>query len=347
MRLTFIEDTVEGMIIAEDIYDKYENLYIASGAILNKTLINSLSKMGVEYINIAEKVEDNGVKKAIIIEDRLKDEYKKSVESFKRIFKSTKMGKKILSDELDDCITPLLEEVKTCNNVAKRLWQMETCDEYTYEHSIHVCMLSALLGKWLGFPEESLHELSKAGLLHDIGKINIPDEILNKEGELTEDEFKIMKTHPTLGYVLLMNNVGFTENLLNGVLQHHERYDGNGYPSGIKGKEIIRHARVIAIADVYAAMISDRVYRKGKSPFEAARVIMDGSFGYLDPYYSMVFLNKISQFYVGNIVKLTTGEIGEVVLIQRNEPARPLVNVEGKFIDLLKDNNIEIEEIIY
>jgi putative nucleotidyltransferase with HDIG domain len=347
MKLLFIDDVVEGMILAEDIYDKFENLYISSGAILTKSLIKSLSRMDLEYLNIVEKIADDGEKKAIIIEDRLNKEYKKSVESFKRIFNGSKLGKKILSDELDDCINPLLEEIKTCNNVAKRLWQIETCDEYTYDHSIMVCMLSALLGKWLSFPEESLHELSKAGLLHDIGKINIPDEILNKAGELSEDEFRIMKTHPTLGYVLLMNNHGFTDDVLDGVLQHHEKYDGKGYPSGIKGKEIHKYARVVAIADVYAAMIADRVYRKGKSPFEAARVIMDGSFGYLDPYYSMIFLNKVSQFYVGNIVKLTTGEIGEVVLIQRNEPARPLVNVEGKFIDLLKNHDIEIEEIIY
>ena len=347
MKLTFIDDLVDGMILGEDIYDKFDNLYLSSGAILSKTLIRSLGRMNLDYVQIVEKLVDNGEKEAIIIEDHLNEEYKKSVDSFKRIFKGAKIGNRVVSDELDDCVNPLIDEINSSNNIAKRLWQIEMCDEYTYDHSVQVCMLSALIGKWLGLTEDAIKEVSKAGLLHDIGKINIPDEILNKPDVLDDDEFKIMKTHPTLGYVLLMNNKGFAEDILQGVLQHHERYDGKGYPSGAKAKEINKYARIVAIADVYSAMLSDRVYRKGKSPFEAARIIMDSSFGYLDPYYSMIFLNKISQFYVGNIVKLTNGDIGEIVLIQRNEPARPLVNVEGKFIDLLKESEIEIEEIIY
>ncbi len=113
-----------------------------------------------------------------------------------------------MSDELDDCVNPLIDEINSSNNIAKRLWQIEMCDEYTYDHSVQVCMLSALIGKWLGLTEDAIKEVSKAGLLHDIGKINIPDEILNKPDVLDDEEFKIMKTHPTLGYVLLMNNKG-------------------------------------------------------------------------------------------------------------------------------------------
>lgn len=347
MKLTFIDDLVDGMILAEDIYDKHENLYLSGGAILTLSMIKSLERMGLDYVNIAEKVDESGEKEAIIIEDHLNEEYKKSVQSFKKIFNNAKIGNRIVADELDDCVNPLIHEINSSNNIAKRLWQIEMCDEYTYDHSVQVCMLSALLGKWLGLTEDAIHEVSKAGLLHDVGKINIPDEVLNKPDQLNEEEFKIMKTHPTLGYVLLMNNKGFDEGILQGVLQHHERYDGNGYPSGAKGKEICRYARIVAIADVYSAMLADRVYRKGKSPFQAARIIMDSSFGYLDPYYSMIFLNKISQFYVGNIVKLSNGTIGEIVMINRNEPAKPLIKAEEEFIDLLKETEIEIESIIY
>ncbi len=337
----------EGMILGQDILDKNTVLFLSTGTILTPMHILTLQNMAVGVVNIVEKVSDSGLSQPLIIEDRLASEYKKSVENFKVIFKETRLGKKLVHDELESCVEPLLEEIAGNNNIAKRLWQIESCDEYTYDHSVQVCMIAALLGKWLGYKGHELKEIAIAGLMHDIGKINIPDEILNKPDELTEEEFKIMKTHATLGYVLLMNNKDFEDHTLMAVFQHHEWYDGTGYPHGVKGKDINKYARIITIADVYSAMISDRVYRRRKTPFEVARLIMDSTFGCFDPYYSMIFLNKISQFYVGNIVKLTTGEIGEVVMIPRNEPARPLIKVENRFVDLMKSMDIEIEEIIF
>lgn len=337
----------EGMILGEDIYDRNMVLFLATGTILTAQHLRALNNMDVAVVSIVERVMDNGASQPLIIEDRLAEEYKRSVENFKAIFKETRIGKKLVHDELEACVLPLLAEVEGNTNIAKRLWQIESCDEYTYDHSVQVCMIASLLAKWLGYKDQELKEIAIAGLLHDIGKINIPDEILNKPEELNEDEFKIMKTHATLGYVLLMNNRDFNENTLAAVLQHHENYDGSGYPHGIKGKEINKYARIVTIADVYSAMISDRIYRRRKTPFEVARIIMDSTFGCFDPYYSMIFLNKISQFYVGNIVKLTTGEIGEVVMIPKNEPARPLIKVEDRFVDLMKTMDIEIEEIIF
>lgn len=337
----------EGMILGQDIHDKNMVLFLSTGTILSPQHIRALRNMDLAVVDIVEKVLDNGESQPLIIEDRLATEYRKSVENFKVIFKETRIGKKLVHDELEACVTPLLEEIAGNNNIAKRLWQIENCDEYTYDHSVQVCMIASLLGKWLGYKDQELREIAIAGLLHDIGKINIPDEILNKPEELNAEEFKIMKTHATLGYVLLMNNKEFEDKTLMAVFQHHEWYDGTGYPHGVKGKDISKYARIITIADVYSAMISDRVYRKRKTPFEVARLIMDSTFGCFDPYYSMIFLNKISQFYVGNIVKLTTGEIGEVVMIPKNEPARPLIKVENRFIDLMKTMDIEIEEIIF
>lgn len=347
MKQVMNDELKEGMILGQDILDNNMVLFLSTGTILTPQHLRVLRNMNIAVIDIVEKVLDNGASQPLIIEDRLAGEYKRSVESFKAIFKETRIGKKLVHDELEACVAPLLEEIGTNNNIAKRLWQIENCDEYTYDHSVQVCMIATLLGKWLGYKDQELKEIAIAALMHDIGKINIPDEILNKPDELNDEEFKIMKTHATLGYVLLMNNKEFDENTLMAVFQHHERYDGTGYPHGIKGKDINKYARIVTIADVYSAMISDRIYRRRKTPFEVARIIMDSTFGIFDPYYSMIFLNKISQFYVGNIVKLTTGEIGEVVMIPRNEPARPLVKVENRFIDLMKTMDIEIEEIIF
>lgn len=347
MKQVLNDELTEGMILGQDIYDRSMVLFLSAGTILTNQHIRSLKNMDTAMIDIVERVMDDGTSKPLVIEDRLEVEYRKSVESFKTIFKQTRIGKKLVHEEIEACVEPLLREVEANNNIAKRLWQIENCDEYTYDHSVQVCMIASLLAKWLGYKANDLKEIAIAGLMHDIGKINIPDQILNKPEKLNEEEFKIMKTHSALGYVLLMNNKGFDENALMAVLQHHENYDGSGYPDGVKGKDINKFARIVTIADVYSAMISDRVYRKRKTPFEVARIVMDSTFGAFDPYYSMIFLNKISQFYVGNLVKLSNGEIGEVVMIPKNEPAKPLIKVEDRFIDLMKTMDIEIEEVIF
>lgn len=125
-----------------------------------------------------------------------------------------------------------------------------------------VSLASALLGKWMNFDDDTINELALAGLMHDIGKCNIPNEILIKPDRLTEDEFKVMKTHATLGYILLRSGKDFSDNVLMGVYQHHEKYDGKGYPNQMSGEDIHIFGRLIAVADVYSAMTSERVYRE-------------------------------------------------------------------------------------
>ncbi len=347
MKQVLNTDLKEGMVLGQDVYDRSMVLFLSAGTILTSQHIRALLNMETAVLDIVEKVLDDGSSHLLVIEDKLAAEYKKSVESFKAIFKQTRIGKKLVHDEIESCVEPLIREVEANNNIAKRLWQIENCDEYTYDHSVQVCMIATLLAKWLGYTGKELKEIAVADLMHDIGKINIPDQILNKPDRLNEEEFKIMKTHSALGYVLLMNNSGFSDGALMAVLQHHENYDGSGYPNSAKGKEIHRYARIVTIADVYSAMISDRVYRKRKTPFEVAQIIMDSTFGSFDPYYSMIFLNKISQFYVGNYVKLSNGEIGEIVMIPKNEPSKPLIKVENRFIDLTKNSDVEIVEIIF
>src|SRR5690606_37008692 len=144
-----------------------------------------------------------------------------------------------------------------------------TADEYTYMHSVAVCALMAALARTLGLNEAEQREAATAGLLHDVGKMAIPIEILNKPGRLTDDEFRLIMTHPDAGYVMLMRG-GLVPNVaLDVCLHHHEKFDGSGYPHGLQGDGISLQARMGALCDVYDAVTSDRPYKKGWNPAEA------------------------------------------------------------------------------
>jgi HD-GYP domain-containing protein (c-di-GMP phosphodiesterase class II) len=179
-------------------------------------------------------------------------------------------------------------------------------------------------------------------LLHDIGKCNIPDEILNKPGPLTPEEFKVIKTHATLGYVLIKDIPNINENVMLGVLQHHERMDGSGYPHGIKSKDINMVASIVAVADVYCAMTADRVYKPAFHPFEVASYILEKCYHSLNFSIAKTFLTNIAPFFIGHRVKLTNDLCGEIVMTYKDDPARPLVRVDETYYDLRKHLEIEI-----
>jgi putative nucleotidyltransferase with HDIG domain len=338
-------DVKPGMILGEDIYNHFDVMVVASGTIINNQIYTMLDRMSIDEVYIIEK-EVSGLKEVVVVEDDVQNLYNDTVESFKNLFNNAKFGKQVLAEEVSDMLGPMLSEVENNNQLAKKLWQIEACDEYTYDHSVTVSMASALLGKWMGLTEEQINELAMAGLLHDIGKCNIPDEILKKPDRLSEDEFKVMKTHATLGYLLLKNGKDFSDDVLMGVYQHHEKFDGKGYPNKLSGEDIHLYGRIIAVADVYSAMTSNRIYREKMSPFKVAKLIMEFSFGYLDPVAVNTFLSNVSNFYVGTLVKLNDGRIGQVVMINRGDPYRPLIKINDDYVDLSKNYDIVIETLI-
>lgn len=339
------KDVKPGMILGEDIYNSFDVMIVASGTIISKSVYNTLSRLDLDDLSIIDK-EVNGDHEVVVVKDDVQHLYEDTVESFKELFNSAKIGKQIVAEEVSEILGPMLNEVQSNPLLAKKLWQIEACDEYTYDHSVTVSMASALLGKWMGLSNNEINELATAGLLHDIGKCNIPDEILKKPDRLSDDEFKVMKTHSTLGYLLLKGNNEFSNGIIQGVYQHHEKYDGNGYPNKLAGEDIHLFGRLIAVADVYSAMTSNRIYRDKMSPFLVAKLIMDYSFGYLDPVAVNIFLTNVGNFYVGTLVKLTNGQIGQVVMINKTEPYRPLVKVNNEYVDLSKNYDIDIESLI-
>ncbi|MBB6216039.1 putative nucleotidyltransferase with HDIG domain [Anaerosolibacter carboniphilus] len=351
MKLVRTSQLEEGMILAEDIMGKYDIVFLTSGTVLNDRHIENLKKLDLHYVYVMEKISevesDQSLQPSIIIVDRqLTKEYAQSMDQFKTAYESVGLGKKIEREVVEKSVLPLMKEVVKSNNVLGRLRQIESNDAYTYRHSMNVGILAAMVGKWLNYSERDLENLTTAAMLHDIGKSKIPEEIINKPDTLTAEEYEIVKKHSNLGYEILKESEGMNFDILCGVLQHHERMDGSGYPLGIKGNKIHEFAKIIAVVDVFDAMTSQKAYRSKMSPFKVAEYIVENSFDTLDPYIANTFLENISKYYVGNIVKLNTGEVGEIVLVNKQSPTRPLVKINDKFVDLLKNHDYEIVDVI-
>ncbi|MCT4593982.1 MAG: HD-GYP domain-containing protein [Anaeromicrobium sp.] len=350
MKKIYLSEMEEDMILAKDILGPYDQLLIARGTRLSENVTDKIKELGVRYIYVIadfhkEESQDD-YKKRIKEERQLKEKYADSLNKFKDVYNEVQLGKKIETKIVEESVNGLVENVVLNNNVLKRLRETHVVDDYTYTHSINVCVLATMIGKWLNYSQEKLDKLAMAAFLHDIGKAKIKKEILNKPGRLTREECSEMKRHAEYGYKLVQNDDKLDFNICCGILQHHERFDGSGYPYGLKSERIHEFARIIAIADVFDAMTSERSYKDKESPFKVAEEIENEAYDKLDPYICNIFLWNISKFYVGNIVKLSDGKIGEIVLVNKQRPTRPLIKVGENFVDLLKTSDVKIVEVI-
>lgn len=205
-------------------------------------------------------------------------------------------------------------------------------DDYLYSHSLNVAMLNGLFGQWLGCSERESAKLIKVGLLHDIGKLNLPKEILNKPSRLTDAEFAIVKMHPLYSLQTLKDSGIYDEDVLNGVVYHHERMNGTGYPKGLHAEAIPMLAKVTAISDVYDAMVAKRVYKDRHPPFDILRDFSESRFSDLDYKTVTIFLQNMPKVYLNKETMLSDGRIGKIVYISRSDIAHPTVEVDSELI---------------
>jgi len=199
-----------------------------------------------------------------------------------------------------------------------------------------------LAGKWLNLDGDSIRTVIKAGLLHDIGKMKIPVEILNKKAQLSEEEFEEIKKHTLYGYNMAKETKRFSEEVCRAVLSHHERMDKSGYPFGIGCEKIDIFSKILAVADVYDAMTSDRVYKKRDTPFRVFEMFKTEGVKNFDPKIVNVFLNNVSVYYVGSKVFLNTGETGEIAYIPPQSITEPVIRIGQEYIDLAQDRSRSI-----
>jgi len=220
-----------------------------------------------------------------------------------------------------------VESVFRNESAAVTLFKLRGFDEYTYTHSINVSLLAILLGKHLELDKPTLLKLGLAGMYHDVGKARIPEAILNKPGKLTEAEFQVMKAHPLEGYKIMVDQPDLDPEILRAVVEHHERFDGTGYPRALIGDAIGRFSRIIAVVDVYDALTSRRVYKDAMVPAKALGVMYQWRDKDYPPHAIENFIRCIGVFPVGSFVKLSGGEFGIVANVNPQRPTKPEVKV--------------------
>jgi HD-GYP domain-containing protein (c-di-GMP phosphodiesterase class II) len=253
--------------------------------------------------------------------------HKKSKEVTKRVLTDIRMGKSLDTESTKSVVNELVMTCLNSPSVFPNMTRLKDFDDYTFTHSLNVSIISIAIGRRLGKSQSELNLIGMAGIMHDLGKMKIPEKILNKPDKLTDEEFRIMKQHPVRGYDLLKYYTKLPEDVLLSVLQHHEKADGSGYPGGINEKQINPMAKIIAIADVYDAVTSDRVYHQGKSPAEALKLIFDGAGKHFNETLVKFFINIMGIYPVGTLTMLDTHEMAVVFDSKQEDILKPVVLV--------------------
>ncbi|MDA8329241.1 MAG: HD-GYP domain-containing protein [Betaproteobacteria bacterium] len=256
------------------------------------------------------------------------------------MFAEVRMGKALPMDEMVGLVDKINDSVMRNHSALLSLVKLKNKDDYTYLHSVAVCALMIALGKQLGVEENQLKLLGMAGLLHDVGKIAMPEDILNKPGRLTDDEFELIKTHPVRGWEILKESPSMNALVQDVCLHHHERVDGTGYPDQLSGPALTLAARMGGICDVYDAITSDRCYKAGWPPAEAIRKMAEWQNGHFDATIFQAFVRTIGIYPVGTLLKLKSGRLAVVTDQSEKSLLKPVVKV---FFSTRSNTRIKME----
>lgn len=317
------------MKIDQTIVDRQGRILIARGFLLDQYTIDAMLKLGIGgvYISEGEPEPEEEKKDKPIAKETLKTIEKLSVEDRAKVQLTESVKKRVAEgmqflysntdadnfmDATNSITNDLMKSITDNDAVAVDINMLKVSDEYTFKHSVDVATMAMVVAKQHGMSEKDIHEIGIAGILHDMGKSKIPNEILNKPGRLTDEEFAIMKKHPVYGYNLLKGKPDLSNEILLGVLQHHEKMNGNGYPMGVNSSKISRFARIIAVVDVYDALVTERPYKKAFSQRDAVEMIMAMTAD-MDVKAMKSFMRSVILYPVGSIVQLSTGEDAKVV----------------------------------
>lgn len=376
----------QNMIVADDVYTSDDKLVIPEGTVLTEDIIDSLKEYGVFAIRIKVDDDGNNVaaenEKVTPAGDEALNEQRQeiknsaeqehesflkqvkeskefevfhsafvdSVDNLKNVFSKVVMhneqidGESILSD-----VENVVSKGRNSIHILDMLQCMRGYDDVTYVHSVNVALLSNMIGRivYPDISDEELKVLTLAGLLHDIGKMMVPDNIIQKKGRLTLPEYNLVKTHVLFGNNILKGIDNLDPRIAEVAMRHHERCDGTGYPGGYKREQIEPFARIVAIADTYDAMTSDRAYRAAICPFDVIEMFEREGIVKYDVAFLLPFLEKAVQAYMNTDVRLSTNQIGKVIMINKNEFSKPVVQVGDEFYDLSKEtNDIVIDKVL-
>ncbi|WP_110955258.1 HD-GYP domain-containing protein [Anaerosinus massiliensis] len=325
------ENLKVGMKMARSIYDVDGQLLLSKGMLLTDTYIRRLELLQIPSVYIETTIphlnikypDDHDVDDDVIGEKLRISTIRNVSQTFHKCQLTGTIDEESILHTTEDIINGLLLNP---NNVVQAT-DIRRYDDYTFAHSVNVCVLSVMLGLLCEYSRQKLDELALGALLHDIGKTKIPLSILNKPGALSDEESEIMKKHSEIGFELLRKTTKFSVVPMHIAFQHHEKYDGSGYPRELFGNNIHEYARIVAIADVYDALTSDRPYKKSCLPHIAYKIMMEEGSSHFDPVLLKLFFDNVAIYPIGTAVQISTGQYGIVINTLKGCTLRPVLQL--------------------
>jgi HD-GYP domain-containing protein (c-di-GMP phosphodiesterase class II) len=332
----------EGMKLGKNIYSSEGIVLLASDVILTDEYIQSLVKIGINGVYIEDDLSyDIHIKNVISDELRVQ-----AVKSMREIYNTPGDVSRTLNT-VEYLAKSIMLEILNSKSVMVNMIDIKTFDDYMYSHSVNVAVLSSVIGMALHLDLKRIERLTTSALLHDIGKVFIPKDILDKE-KVSEDELNLIRSHSEKGYRYIKQHYSIPVTTYVGILQHHERFDGTGYPDGKKGEDISKFARIICLCDAYDNLIAERPNKKAYIPSDAIEYIMANNGQIFDPKLVKTFLKKVAPYPLGTVLKLSNGESAIVIENNADCSIRPKVrNIENDNVyDLTNDWNMRNVTIV-
>jgi putative nucleotidyltransferase with HDIG domain len=354
-----IDDLIPGMFVC-DVFNREDILLLSADSVItNNDQITALRRQGVVNVYINTGKGRDTLKKISVPELReveyykemgkARDIHRQTLDAAKNALDSIRKGGSFSVSQIEEASQNIVESILRNPDALVSLCQIRGYDEYTYTHSVNVSVLTTSMASSMGYNRDRLLEIGIGGMLHDIGKMRVPESILNKPGKYTDWEFNIMKKHPEYGIEIVKDKKNISEFSKKLIIQHHERYNGKGYPRRLKGSEIDEIGLIGAVVDVYDALTSDRIYRAAWTPQKALAVIFQGC----DEEYSRNIVERFTRrmgiYPVGSFVRLVSGEMGIVMRVDKGQLLLPevliLFDASGNRLakpveyDLLKKKN--------
>ena len=367
MASLFTSELKEGMITTTDTYSTQGKLILPKDTVITKNIINKLINNDVVFIEVSDdssveqaKASDVDLSESLQID---KSEFNHSIvdtPEYKKFRRRYEKNIESMSNHMNDIVHKnapidvdrmlsntlnILDATSSPLSVFTMLSTLKSYDDSTFRHSLNVALICNIFGRWLNLSDAEIELLTVSGLFHDIGKLMIPESVIKKPDKLTEQEFAIIKQHPKLGYDLLKKrNVDL--HIQYAALMHHEKYDKSGYPLGLEGSQIDWVAQMITIADIYEAMTANRVYRGPLSPFTVINMFENDGLKKYNPQYLLTFLEHVVNSYMNCKVKLSNGEEGDIVYINKVRLSKPMIKTKDSYIDLSKNTDLNIETVM-
>jgi HD-GYP domain-containing protein (c-di-GMP phosphodiesterase class II) len=349
MRKISLDELVPGMKLAKDIILDDGRLLLLKGFTIKNRYLEKLRLYNIPYVFVEDDIDS--------VEHYSEETvYTQTFQTIKNVMESVRSGGDVDYPVLKEMVNAIVHKILNDDNIFMKLTGIRDIDNYTYLHSVDVCIYSIICGKSINLPYDEIKELGLGAILHDIGKCRIPLDILNKPSKLAKHEYDIIKKHTIYGHKIVSEIPNVSKKIAMVVLNHHEHWDGSGYPGGKSGNDIDMFSQIVAIADVYDALTANRVYRKRFMPHDAAEYIMANSAQHFAPDILHVFLDNIAVYPEDIIVLLNTGEIGRVVESKGKASIRPKIKVitrkdgppvlEPYEVDLMKNTTTFIVDIL-